>query len=788
MVGISDRIRETRGGGLDGSKRDFLPGRFARRAGCLIMNAEEFDLSSIDAGSVPGSETVRVGRRLIRLMSAGLILAGTLLLAGSVISGEFRDGHGALTGKFVIALSAGIGLIFLGCLVGTKWRSFAAWFSVALIGESAALQMIDAGRLIHFQHYRSFSDLLLFYSLEMALVIMQTLVVGYWISRHFREIWNWIRAKLKTWQLALALVFLAFAGAAVTPDAGIYIFSLVMGAWIQILSLGTVILMVWSVPESSLAWFNSRLTALLGESVDSVEKRPRVDRFAVVAAIWVVLLTSILSYFVYQAHPHVPDETQYLFQARYMAAGQLTVTAPPVPEAFGMYMVPYREARWFGVFSPGWPAVLVVGVWAGAEWLVNPALSGLCVLLSYLFFQHLYTRRTARIAIVLLCCSPWFIFMGMSFMGHILTLAAALAAAVIIMRSLALNRMWLCLVAGVMIGIVSLIRPLDGAIVAVLLGIMVLFGSTSWKQRVLTGAALVVGTILTAAIVLPYDRAVTGNAFVMPLDAYYSKYFWPKVMALGFGPERGMGWGLDAYPGHSPVEAVINTALNTSLLQAELFGWGLGSLLIAAIFLVSGSVRKRDAWACFSIAAIVGAYGLFWYHGGPDFGARYWFLSIIPLIALTVRGIEWLGNTDSLKNLKLRPINTRLTLAVLSLSFITLICYVPWRASDKYYHYLGMEPGIRRLSDAYHFGRSLVLVRGSEYPDYQSAWTFNPVNFDGNVPIYAFDRDPEVRSRLLQAFPDRRFWVVDGPSVTGGEYRVAAGPLTAVQMSTEMGK
>jgi hypothetical protein len=34
----------------------------------------------------------------------------------------------------------------------------------------------------------------------------------------------------------------------------------------------------------------------------------------------------------------------------------------------------------------------------------------------------------------------------------------------------------------------------------------------------------------------------------------------------------------------------------------------------------------------------------FWYHGGPDFGARYWFLCIIPLIALTGRGVEFMAN------------------------------------------------------------------------------------------------------------------------------------------------
>lgn len=746
------------------------------------MSVENLELDSMDAGAASSSTLVKIDKRSLRVVSAVLLLAGTFLFAISFAWSEFRDDRGALTGEFVLPLSAGIGLLFLGSVVGTKWRAFAAWLCVALVGEATALQMIDAGRLIHFQHYRLPSELLGHHGVALALLGIQTLIVGNAIRGHFYEIHRWLVTRVRPWRYALAVIFLIFAGAAVTPDAEVYSFSLAMAAWVQIVSAGAVILMVWSVPESTLEKFGSKINDILDGGDGSNERRHSIDRFAVVAAVWVVLLTACLSYFVYQASPHVPDEAQYLFQARYMAAGQLTVSAPQVPEAFSLYMVPYLDDRWYGIFSPGWPAMLAAGVWADVEWLVNPLLAGVCLLLAYVFFRQVYDKRTARIAIVLLCCSPWFIFMGMSFMAHMFTLAAALAAAVIVLNSFASSRNWMCLAAGALIGIVSLIRPLDGAIIAVLLCVTVLLGASTWKQRIVSSTALVVGTIAIASIVLPYDRAVTGNAFVMPIDAYYTKYFWPNVMALGFGPDRGMGWGLDAFPGHSLLEAVINTALNVNLLQTELFGWGVGSLLIATLFVASGSVRKRDAWALLLIAVIVGTYGLFWYHGGPDFGARYWFLSIIPLTALTVRGVEWLSNTGGEQDIDLRMFKSRLTLALLTLCLVTMICYIPWRAADKYYHYLGIDPSIQALVKKYDFGKSLLLVRGSEYQDYQSAWTLNPVNFQGDAPIFAFDRDATVRSKLLDAYRDRKVWVVDGPSITGGEYRVTAGPLTADQL------
>lgn len=740
------------------------------------MDAEKLELGTIDRSVVAGAALVPLEKRWRHLVSAVFVLMGIALIGASFGLSEFRDGQGILTGKFVLPMSAGVGLAVFGCLAATAWRAFAGWLCVALVGEAASLQMIDAGRLIHFQHYRALSDVLQQHSLEVAIVVLQTCIVAYAITKHIGSIAAWLRSNIGYWKLAIAVLFLVFAGAAVTPDLKIYGTSLLIGAWIQLVSLGTVIVLVSAIPEASVERIGLKIDVLLAGSDEPTATRSRLDRFAVGAALFVVLLAAALSFFVYQAYPHVPDETQYLFQARYLAAGQLTVKPPPVPEAFSLYMVPYLDSRWYSIFSPGWPAVLAVGVWAGVEWLVNPVLAGVCILLAYVFFQQVYDRRAARIAIILLSCSPWFIFMGMNFMGHMFTLASALGAAVILLNSLASRRIWMCLLAGVLIGVVSLIRPLDGAIVAVLLGTTVLFYSSTWRQRILSASALVLGTIATASLIFPYDAAVTGNAFAMPIDAYYTKYFWPKVMALGFGPERGMGWGLDAFPGHSPLEALINTALNTSLLQSELFGWGVGSLLLIIFFVLSGKARLKDLWAVISIAVVVLTYGLFWYHGGPDFGARYWFVSIIPLVALTVSGLDWLGPTVS------STVKNRLVLALLSLCSLALICYVPWRSADKYYHYLGIDPSISDLARDHHFGKSLILVRGSESPDYQAAWTLNPVNFDGDLPVFAFDRGTAVQTRLLSSFADRQVWLVDGPSITGDGYRVEAGPLVAEQV------
>jgi hypothetical protein len=114
----------------------------------------------------------------------------------------------------------------------------------------------------------------------------------------------------------------------------------------------------------------------------------------------------------------------------------------------------------------------------------------------------------------------------------------------------------------------------------------------------------------------------------------------------------------------------------------------------------------------------------------------------------------------------------------------SLVTFFPWRAVDKYHHYLGMRPDVRELDGLRGFGESLVLIRGDAHPDYASAATYNPLDLGAAAPVYAWDRSEEIRRRLLEAYADRPVWLVDGPTRTHGAYRVAAGPLSARDLAT----
>lgn len=719
---------------------------------------------------------ISAGNYRLKISAISLVGAGLLLILWASLGDTFKNNENVLTGKFCFPVSVGAALILFGTLFRTRLKNFGFWVSLGLIGQAASLQLIDAGRLIHFQHHLPLSKITKFEILPLSVLLLQIIVVFFAARNFSKDLREWLKKNFKIRRLVFAGFFLILSGAAITPDFSIYATDLIFAAVIQIVSLLNIVLAVRAFPSELLTGIQKRLADFFSKPKTFLP----FDVFAVAATLWTTTVSAALCVFVYQNHPHVPDEVQYLFQANYFAAGKLTVKALAVPEAFSMYMIPWRESEWFSIFPPGWAALLAAGVKLGAVWLVNPLLAGLSVSLTFWILRKVYSVSFARFGTLLLCCSPWFLFMAMSFMSHIAVLALALAAIALLIKFQTKKRKTYLAVAGMIVGLTSLIRPLDAAILGALCGIWLMAEFSGLKIKLLNLFVFSAGMMLAGALIFPYNRAVTGDALLSPMDFYYTNYFWAGANSYGFGANRGMHWELDALPGHSPFESLINAALDVYLVNTELFGWATGSLILISVVFCAEGFTKKDRWLIAMIAAIAGGYGFYWYHGGPDFGARYWFLMIVPLVVLTLRGAQILSEKISAGN---SEFNSRIVLVIILLCALSLVNYFPWRAADKYFRYLGMQPGIERLARANNFGKSLVIIRGANHPDYQSAWIYSSFDPEESAPIYAFDVSPEVYQRLTQTYSDRPIWVVNGPTLTGdGSYQVSAAPLQGGQM------
>lgn len=695
----------------------------------------------------------------------------------------FQDAEGFLTPNYCLLIALASAILLIAFSWRTALRQSALWFALLVTAQGLSLQLINAGTGVHYQHYRVTQDISTTYdALLLALLGLLSVVVFVGFRNRIVPVFAWTRAQLGAMRSIVLLGAVILLGAFPSREPQIFILELLFSAYVVIIQLGCLVLGLMSVPSSTMTEWNSRVTGFLNGSGKQIAS---IDRLAIVCAAWTIGIAILLAIFSYEQHPHIQDEFAYIYHANYFSEGHLYTSAPPVPEAVKAYLMDCNDERCISPVPPGWPAILAIGALANSPWLVNPVLAGINVVLLFMLLHLLYDRLTARLGVLLLSASAWYLLMSMSFMTHIFSLTCALLATLSVAQMYRHRNACWGFPGGLAIGMLSLTRPLEGLMVACTLGLAALF-IRGQRIRLAPVATLTLTSVLVGAAVLPYNQALTGDPFQFPIMVYTDKVLGPGVNTLGFGPGKGVNWGgLDPFPGHGLPDVLVNALLNLDAMNIEMFGWGIGSLLPILLLLMSrtsGRLTYIDRWMLFFLAVIFGFQSLYWFSGGPDFGARYYFLAVVPLVALTVSATRELGQTLGAAPPSSSLGQTIILTGLLVLCVSSLINFVPWRAIDKYHHYRGMRPDIRNMLATTDFGPALLLISGKANPDLSSALVYTAIDPYGEKPVIAWDKSLAVRQRLLEAYPDRQVWLIDGPSRTGTGYHVTAGPLSSSEL------
>jgi hypothetical protein len=668
---------------------------------------------------------------------------------------------------------------------GSRWHAAAGWIALALAGQACSLQLLWVGSDVRLQLFYGWSELLRSYQgIFFVAVVLQAAIV-LWGLRQLRPGSTGYLQALITWPQALLLLILTgyaattiqpavaqrlVTGTGFTRSALLYLSKAALGLFVFATGALNLVLAARAIP---------------GDWLDHMHFRwKQSDRrwLPWACASWVVVVSSLLAWFALDRMPHVPDEVAYLFQAKYLATGHLYLPPPPSAPSLACPFQMVDGNKWYGSPPAGWPLALAIGTALGLPWLVNPLLGGIAILLSHRLLRRLYDREVADAAVFLLAASPWLLFLSASYMPHAVALVLALLGLLGVQEARESGSIIWAGVAGFGIGGLLHVRGLEAVIVAAVAAIWWL--GVGWLRLRIPAVVTtcIVGLIMTG-LYLGYNRVLTGDAFQVPINKFTDITYYKGANRLGFGRDVGnFGWnGLDALPGHGPIDVVMNTNQNIYLVNFEMFGWACGSLFFVFLLLVWGGSRGNTLmWGL--VLALWAGMSLYWFSGGPDFGARYWYLMIVPLVALTALGAQAaalrlgaaMGNANG----------TRVWAFVALATLLGVINLVPWRSLDKYHNYRGVRPDVRVLRSKYHFGRSLVFVRGPEWPDYASAIPFNPPTFgpDAAGTIYARDLGPEADARLRSYYSDRPVWVIAGPSETHGGFTVLEGPLHSQEM------
>jgi len=352
----------------------------------------------------------------------------------------------------------------------------------------------------------------------------------------------------------------------------------------------------------------------------------RVD--AAIAAACLVLYAAIARG-VFSARPLLIDELVQMLQAHTYASGHLATPVDSSPEFFSILHVVDVRNLVYSQFPPGWPAMLALGVFVNAGWLVGPVCGGVAV---WVFAKLL--RRTlggasatvVAVGTVLFGLAPFTAFQFGSHMSHGPVLMWLLVAILALSHVTSpepvqesARRRW-ALVMGLAAGCAFAVRPLDAVAFAAPAGAWLVAQVVSGRISARVLAAAAAGLVVPVCAVMWVNVSTVGSPFQFGYEA-----LWGSGHGLGF---HSAPWG-DA---HTPQRGIELLSAYATRLNVYLFESPFPSLLPVIVALVFiGPLTRIERYLLVATGVHGVLYFAYW-HDGFFLGPRF----VVPWLPLLI--------------------------------------------------------------------------------------------------------------------------------------------------------
>ncbi|MDD5112209.1 MAG: glycosyltransferase family 39 protein [Candidatus Altiarchaeota archaeon] len=437
-----------------------------------------------------------------------------------------------------------------------------------------------------------------------------------------------------------------------------------------------------------------------------------------------------------------PDEKANLISAKIMSEGKLSIPSPPDNEFYSFNSDNVvNDNKYYGMYPPGWPLFLSLGLLAGWPAAVNLVFEAMTLALVYKIGRRMYSHTAGITAALLMGTSPLVIFNTASYFPHASMLFFITLFTYVYLGELDSKKPVRYAILGAILGIAFNIRPLDAVAVgacflmhylATLAG-RAKTGSLQAGREIASAAFFAGALAVFLAIFLLYNQTQTGDALLTP----FSKY----------NPENAISFRLD----WRQLQSMLWIA--TSILKA-LAGWLSYSPAIFLGLLYAKEKLKGTALLLFiTPIALIASYSFYVSAGGYQYGPRYIYSSASGVFILIAGGLEWVKGR-----------NNKIFYACLA-SAIVINAIVYAAAAPVFRDIINVKKAVydtvneRNISNAVIFlekrGKGMTFLP-------MPAGDFTSIDFFNDPIVYASDMGEDNRI-LMQDYPGRRgyLWKCD---------------------------
>jgi len=486
-------------------------------------------------------------------------------------------------------------------------------------------------------------------------------------------------------------------------------------------------------------------------------------------------VTNLISLLVFHHIPHIQDSIDQVFQARVLASGRFFLHPQHDNYFFNYFQIFNDGARLFGILPFGHSVLLMLGSLLRLEWMVNPLLGSLAVVVIYFLGKECHDETGGRVAALLGLLSPFMLFMSSEYMNHASCLLFISLFLLFFLRTINSSGIRNSMLAGLALGMALNIRPLTAFAVALPTAIYGIYQLTRRRNDLLRGFILMTLPIIAGLLLLLlYDYLTTGNPLASGYKVYYALEYHTFNWGLGFGTRGWSSWGE-----HTVLRGLIQTGNNLNALNKYLFESPLPGMLPVFLLFVTFPKKSIDYLLLAVLVSLPIAYFFYWFQD-LCFGPRFLYESLGPILVLSGQGIlrfpRFIGHASGLVTGPRDSADTgqydektaanagQAFRVMLFLAFCaSLLIGIPHQTAVYADHYWGVNSRVydrvreNRIRHALVFINPDVPSSGLVLQNYYgSGFLGNTLDFRGPV-VYALDRGPD-NYVLMKEYPGRQYY------------------------------